>query len=72
MTGAPVPAGITAVVPVEDTDGGAESVAIRKPRPPGAHIPSGRGRRPRHHRPAQGQVVTPAVLGLGRPWKWRS
>jgi len=38
MTGAPVPAGATAIVPVEDTDGGVDSVAIRKPRTPGAHI----------------------------------
>src|SRR6202012_2240504 len=38
MTGAPVPAGATAVVPVEDTDGGVESVAIRQPRQPGSHI----------------------------------
>ena len=65
MTGAPVPAGTTAVVPVEDTDGGVDSVAIRKPRQPGAHI-----RRAGEDVAAgttvlrEGQVVTPAVLGL--------
>ena len=32
MTGAPLPAGATAVVPVEDTDGGVETVSIRAPR----------------------------------------
>src|SRR5258708_38755159 len=30
MTGAPVPAGATAIVPVEATDGGVQSVAIRQ------------------------------------------
>ena len=65
MTGAPVPAGTTAVVPVEDTDGGVDSVAIRKPRPPGAHI-----RRAGEDVAAgatvlrAGQVVTPAMIGL--------
>ncbi|EUA40920.1 molybdenum cofactor biosynthesis moeA family protein [Mycobacterium avium subsp. avium 2285 (R)] len=38
MTGAPVPAGATAVVPVEDTDGGVDVVSIRAPREPGKHI----------------------------------
>ena len=48
MTGAPVPAGTTAIVPVEDTDGGSESggasVSIRRPRPPG-HTEPGSARR---------------------------
>jgi molybdopterin molybdotransferase len=65
MTGAPVPAGTTAVVPVEDTDGGVESVAIRKPRPAGAHIRrAGEDVAPGTTVLRQGQVVTPAVLGL--------
>ncbi len=65
MTGAPVPAGATAVVPVEDTDGGVESVAIRKPRPPGAHIRrAGEDVAPGTTVLRGGQVVTPAVLGL--------
>ncbi len=65
MTGAPVPAGATAIVPVEDTDGGVDSVTIRKSRPPGAHI-----RRAGEDVAfgttvlRKGQVVTPAVLGL--------
>ncbi len=65
MTGAPVPAGATAVVPVEDTDGGVDSVAIRKPRPPGAHIRrAGEDVAPGTTVLRKGQVVTPAVLGL--------
>jgi molybdopterin molybdotransferase len=65
MTGAPVPAGATAVVPVEDTDGGVESVAIRKPRPAGAHIRrAGEDVAPGTTVLRKGQVVTPAVLGL--------
>jgi len=65
MTGAPVPAGATAVVPVEDTDGGVESVAIRKPRQPGAHIRrAGEDVAPGTTVLRAGQVVTPAVLGL--------
>jgi molybdopterin molybdotransferase len=69
MTGAPVPAGATAVVPVEDTDGGLESgrasVAIRAPRPAGAHIRrAGEDVAPGITVLRKGQVVTPAVLGL--------
>jgi molybdopterin molybdotransferase len=69
MTGAPVPAGATAVVPVEDTDGGLESgeasVAIRQPRPPGAHIRrAGEDVAPGTTVLRRGQVVTAAVLGL--------
>lgn len=65
MTGAPVPVGATAVVPVEDTDGGVHAVAIRKPRPPGAHIRrAGEDVAPGATVLRTGQVVTPAVLGL--------
>ncbi|MCV7093378.1 molybdopterin molybdotransferase MoeA [Mycobacterium interjectum] len=65
MTGAPVPAGTTAVVPVEDTDGGVESVAIHQPRPAGAHIRrAGEDVAPGTTVLRKGQVVTPAVLGL--------
>jgi molybdopterin molybdotransferase len=65
MTGAPLPAGATAVVPVEDTDGGVESVAIRAPRPEGAHIRrAGEDVAPGTRVLRKGQVVTPAVLGL--------
>ncbi|MGN6334518.1 molybdopterin molybdotransferase MoeA [Mycobacterium sp.] len=65
MTGAPLPAGATAVVPVEDTDGGVNVVSICAPREAGRHI-----RRAGEDVSAgttvlrQGQVVTPAVLGL--------
>ena len=65
MTGAPVPAGATAVVPVEVTDGGVETVEIRKAPKAGQHI-----RRAGEDVTAgvtvlrSGQVVTPAVLGL--------
>jgi molybdopterin molybdotransferase len=65
MTGAPVPAGTTAIVPVEDTDGGVHSVAIRAPRPAGAHIRrAGEDVAPGTTVLRGGQVVTPAVLGL--------
>ncbi|OBF63429.1 molybdopterin molybdenumtransferase [Mycobacterium sp. 852002-50816_SCH5313054-b] len=65
MTGAPVPAGTTAVVPVEDTDGGVDSVAIQQPRPAGAHIRrAGEDVAPGTTVLREGQVVTPAVLGL--------
>lgn len=65
MTGAPVPAGTTAVVPVEDTDGGVTEVAIHQPRPAGAHIRrAGEDVAPGTTVLRRGQVVTPAVLGL--------
>ncbi|WP_148571648.1 gephyrin-like molybdotransferase Glp [Nocardioides caldifontis] len=38
MTGAPVPAGADAVVPVEWTDGGAASVRVMQPPRPGQHV----------------------------------
>ena len=65
MTGAPVPAGATAVVPVEATDGATDTVAIRAGATPGKHI-----RRAGEDVTAgttvlrAGQVVTPAALGL--------
>ncbi len=65
MTGAPVPPGATAVVPVERTDGGVDTVTILASAKPGQHI----------RRAGEdvvvgttvldaGRVVTPAVLGL--------
>ncbi|OBA63923.1 molybdopterin molybdenumtransferase [Mycobacterium sp. 1100029.7] len=65
MTGAPVPAGTTGIVPVEHTDGGVRSVTIQQGAQPGKHI-----RRAGEDVAAgttvlrRGQVVTPAVLGL--------
>ncbi|MEE2855361.1 MAG: gephyrin-like molybdotransferase Glp [Actinomycetota bacterium] len=65
MTGAPLPAGATAVVPVEETDGGADVVSIRAPRTAGKHIRrAGEDVSPGTTVLRQGQVVTPAVLGL--------
>ncbi|HUB54601.1 MAG TPA: gephyrin-like molybdotransferase Glp [Mycobacterium sp.] len=65
MTGAPVPAGATTIVPVEDTDGRTDVVSINAPSAEGKHI--------RHAGEdvaagttvlRAGQVVTPAVVGL--------
>ncbi|OBK93486.1 molybdopterin molybdenumtransferase [Mycobacterium asiaticum] len=65
MTGAPVPAGATAIVPVEATDGGVTTVQIRQHSEAGKHI--------RHAGEdvtsgatvlRAGQQVTPAALGL--------
>ncbi|MGH3553562.1 MAG: gephyrin-like molybdotransferase Glp, partial [Mycobacterium sp.] len=65
MTGAPMPAGATAVVPVEATDGRTDTVTIRQAAAEGSHI-----RRAGEDVNAgttvlrAGQVVTPAVVGL--------
>jgi molybdopterin molybdotransferase len=65
MTGAPLPAGATAVVPVEMTDAGIETVEIRATAAEGLHL-----RRAGEDVTAgttvlrAGQVVTPAALGL--------
>ncbi|MCG5432237.1 molybdopterin molybdotransferase MoeA [Mycobacterium sp. MYCO198283] len=65
MTGAPLPAGATAVVPVEATDAATDVVEIRLAAEPGRHI-----RRAGEDVTAgtvvlrAGQVVTPAALGL--------
>jgi molybdopterin molybdotransferase len=65
MTGAPVPAGATAVIPVEATDGATDTVAIRSSAKPNQHI-----RRAGEDVTAgttvlrAGQLVTPAALGL--------
>ena len=65
MTGAPVPAGATTIVPVEDTDGGVQTVAIRTSREPGKHIRrAGEDVAPGTTVLRRGQVVTPAMLGL--------
>ena len=65
MTGAPVPAGATAIVPVEATDGRTDVVSINAPSAEGKHI-----RRAGEDVAAgttvlrAGQLVTPAVVGL--------
>jgi molybdopterin molybdotransferase len=65
MTGAPVPAGASAIVPVEATDGGVASVAIREAAQPGKHIRlAGEDVAAGTTVLRRGQVVTPAMLGL--------
>lgn len=65
MTGAPIPAGATAIVPVEETDGGLQSVAIRQTTEPGKHIrPAGEDVALGSTVLRAGQLVTPAALGL--------
>lgn len=65
MTGAPLPRGATAVIPVELTDAGVDLVEIRRGAEPGRHI-----RRAGEDVTAgttvlrAGQVVSPAVVGL--------
>jgi molybdopterin molybdotransferase len=65
MTGAPVPTGATAVIPVEATDGATDTVAIRSSAKPNQHI-----RRAGEDVTAgttvlrAGQLLTPAALGL--------
>ncbi|MDT5287167.1 MAG: molybdopterin molybdotransferase, partial [Mycobacterium sp.] len=65
MTGAPLPAGATAVIPVEATDGATDTVTIRASARPGQHV-----RRAGEDVTAgttvlrAGQVLTPAALGL--------
>jgi len=65
MTGAPIPAGATAIVPVEATDGRTDVVRIHAPSAEGKYI-----RRAGEDVAAgstvlpAGQVVTPAVVGL--------
>lgn len=65
MTGAPMPTGATGVVPVENTDGGVDNVAIYARSEPGKHIRrAGEDVAPGTTVLRRGQVVTPAVLGL--------
>ncbi|MFC4536572.1 gephyrin-like molybdotransferase Glp [Sphaerisporangium dianthi] len=65
MTGAPVPEGADAVVPVEWTDGGTVKVAIRRPAPPGNAIRrSGEDVRAGGPVLDAGTVIGPAQLGI--------
>ncbi|KAA0101978.1 molybdopterin molybdenumtransferase MoeA [Mycolicibacterium sp. P1-18] len=65
MTGAPLPAGATAVVPVEATDGSTETVSIRASVRPGQHVRrAGEDVTPGTTVLRAGQVLTPAALGL--------
>jgi molybdopterin molybdotransferase len=65
MTGAPMPVGATAVVPVEATDGGTDVVAINAASAEGRHIRcAGEDVAKDSTVLRSGQVVTPAVVGL--------
>lgn len=65
MTGAPIPAGADAVVPVEATDGGADTVAIRAAAVTGRHIRRVGGDVAAGEPVLRaGQITGPAVLGL--------
>jgi molybdopterin molybdotransferase len=65
MTGAPVPAGATAVVPVEATSSGTDTVEIAAAPRPGQHIRrAGEDVEAGDTVLSSGQVVTPAALGL--------
>jgi molybdopterin molybdotransferase len=65
MTGAPLPAGATAVIPVEATDGATDTVSIRASAKAGQHIRNaGEDVTAGSTVLRAGQVVTPAVLGL--------
>jgi molybdopterin molybdotransferase len=61
MTGAPIPAGADAIVPVEQTDGGVDRVRIESATEAGRHV------RPRGSDVAVGTVVLPNGLLLGPP-----
>ena len=65
MTGAPLPAGATAVIPVEATDGSTETVSIRASVRPGQHVRrAGEDVMPGTTVLHAGQVLSPAALGL--------
>ncbi|MFL6291705.1 MAG: gephyrin-like molybdotransferase Glp [Thermoanaerobaculia bacterium] len=65
MTGAPIPPGADRVVPVEQTDGGRDTVVFRAEAPAGAHIRR-RGEVLRAGDPLlpAGALLTPGALGL--------
>ncbi|MGE2733612.1 molybdopterin molybdotransferase MoeA [Mycolicibacterium vaccae] len=65
MTGAPLPTGATAIVPVEATDAATDVVTIRAASRPGQHIRrAGEDVTPGTTVLRAGQVLTPAALGL--------
>ncbi len=67
MTGAPVPQGADAVVPVEWTDGGAATVRILKAPQPGQHVRrAGRGRPGRRRGARGGRAARPAPARAAR------
>ncbi len=65
MTGAPMPSGATAVIAVESTDGGIDTVTISASAKPGQHIRSAGGDVTIGSTVLRaGDTVTPATLGL--------
>jgi molybdopterin molybdotransferase len=65
MTGAPVPPGADAVIPVESTDGGLRNVSVTAAVAPGANIRrSGEDTQPGASALEAGTVLGPAQLGL--------
>ncbi|MEI7544349.1 MAG: gephyrin-like molybdotransferase Glp [Mycobacteriaceae bacterium] len=65
MTGAPIPLGATAVIPVESTDAGIDTVTISASAKPGQHIRGAGGDVVGGTTVlSAGQIVTPAALGL--------
>jgi molybdopterin molybdotransferase len=65
MTGAPVPSGADAVIPVESTDGGLRKVSVTASAAPGANIRRrGEDIRPGASALEAGTVLGPAQLGL--------
>src|SRR4029450_13134966 len=60
-TGAPVPGGADAIVPVEHTDDGDEIVRVLGPADPGRHV------RPRGEDVREGDLLVPAARRLGAP-----
>jgi molybdopterin molybdotransferase len=65
MTGAPLPAGATAVIPVEATDGATDVVTIRASARPGQHLRrAGEDVTEGTTVLLAGQLLTPAALGL--------
>ncbi len=65
MTGAPMPAGADTVIRIEDTDGGAERVAIRLSRDAGRNVrPKGEDIRAGAIVLGAGQTIGPAQIGV--------
>ncbi len=65
FTGAPIPPGADCVIRQEDTDGGAEMVAIVKGREPGSNIrPAGEDIRKGTRVLSQGDELSPAAVGV--------
>ena len=65
MTGAQMPAGADAVVPVEHTAGSGSAVQVLRPVRPGSHVrEAGEDVRAGERVAARGQVLRPAELGL--------